>query len=143
MFRITSIRDLKMAQLQLEVGEAAIIKKEYKYRVPSFNGLCNGFNSLKGAMGMDPMPLLLTINPKAVTFFIKLYTLRNDVTNVVEYAPRTPAEANSIAKWYKDLVKIKLITRIKPKTYLINPHMFLPRFEFFEPVAEHWKKVNP
>lgn len=129
-----------MGQLQLEIGETATIKKEYKVRVPPYSCVCNNSN-YKGIKGMNPIPLFITMNGATASFFWTLYNDRDTSTNISIYIPKSKSEQVSISKWFNELKKLELLKRVKPRTYIINPRAFYPKLNQFEEVCKHWDSL--
>lgn len=80
-------------------------------------------------------------SPSVAFFLLALLNARDTRTNVAVLVPKTKAEENGYSNAYKVLVRDKVVKRIKPRTYLIDPLLVYPYFGSLGSVLDHWCKV--
>lgn len=94
--------------------------------------------------GMDVMPILKDLSAPATWLFWTLAELRELNSNVchLRAAVLSSCELNRLKKGYKELKEVQLIIRIKQEYYLINPKVFVPKFEHYESVQKRWDSLT-
>lgn len=89
--------------------------------------------------------LELSSDSNSTWLFWTLIIYKEDQTNITRISTTilSKAEVGKLARGYKVLHKLGIVTRVKNQHYLINPTVSIPPLTHIDKVIKHWNEVCP
>lgn len=93
--------------------------------------------------GVPTIQILMSLSKATQQVFLDMEEFIDIHTNIIVYSPYplTQVTRNKISKAYKELNAKDILKRVKQKTYLVNPKMFIPAGGNYLKVQEYWDSL--
>ena len=131
-----------ISDIPLGIGEEITYKRRNvkKINLPPYDGFGGNTRMKTKVEGYDNLfGVLRNLSKSATWLWWGLLEQRNYLTNECIFVSKNGVEAKKVSKAYKELRNVDLVVRISRQHYLINPIAYLPDFNNFEQVHNHWK----
>jgi benzoyl-CoA reductase/2-hydroxyglutaryl-CoA dehydratase subunit BcrC/BadD/HgdB len=91
----------------------------------------------------DIFDIIKTMSKPELKFFIEVKEKTNYQTGLSQLnKPTTKSEEQARSRAYNKLKQKKLIRRVRPLTYIINPKYFVPPSRFVDGIIDTWNKCK-
>jgi len=152
----------KLGDLELNEHYEILVNKKKNDKVPPFIVLGNGKASrdFPEDVAIDAIKIFSKLSPKQMDILVELKDILVNQTIANHYKKRRVDNPNlivlernkdnelhkSIRRTMGDnsngtkLQKLGVLKQLKPGTYMLNPYMFIPPYEF-KRVAQIWKEI--
>ena len=132
-------------QTHLASDEELIINtvKKRKEVLPAYSCIGDNMDYTTRIIGYPKLfSVLRDLSNKGTWLFWTLIMKRNPNTNIAIYKAASVAEVATVARAYKELYALNLVTRIKRQHYIVNPHVMFPMIDHMAPAILQWEELN-